>query len=358
MQTTIMSPIGYTGYGYVGLNILKGFYENDNIDNIGLYPIGNPNIDNEDDALFIKQYISNLDNIPYDATCLKIWHQFDLMCRIGKGKYIAMPFFETDSLSSKDKVNLNFPDQIIVSSSWAKQILLNNHITTKIDVLKLGVDTSIFDEKLNTHQSIPRDKYIFITIGKWEKRKAHDTIIDCFNQAFNNNDNVELWLLTHNSFLSPEEEGVWITRVMDSKLKDKIKIFPRVKSQKDIAKIIAYADCGVYISRGEGWNMELLETMAMNKPVIASNYSAHTEYCNEHNSYLVNIEEKEPAIDNKWFFGDGNWAKLGSKQIDQTISYMQHLYKNNIRTNPKGLETARTLSWSNTISGLKDHISD
>lgn len=356
MQATIMSPIGYTGYGYVGLNILKTFYEMNNIDNIGLYPIGNPSIDNNEDSIFIKQYMSNLDRIAYNATCIKIWHQFDLMCRIGKGKYMAMPFFETDTLSIKDKINLNFPDQIIVSSEWAKQVLIENNINTQIDVIKLGVNTSIFDETLNHHQGIPRDKYIFITIGKWEKRKAHDTIIDCFNKAFDISDNVELWMLTHNSFLTPEEENTWLTKVMESKLKDKIKIFPRVQSQKDVAKIISYADCGVYISRGEGWNMELLETMAMNKPVIASDYSAHTEYCNGYNSYLVKIEEKEPAIDNKWFFGDGNWAKLGISQIDQTIAYMQHLYKNNIRTNENGLKTARALSWTNTISHLKDHI--
>jgi glycosyltransferase involved in cell wall biosynthesis len=356
MQTTIMTPIGYTGYGYVGLNILKGFYIDQNLDNIGLYPIGNPSIEDEDDASIVKKYMSNLDSIEYNATCLKIWHQFDLMSRIGKGKYMAMPFFETDSLSNKDKINLNFPDQIIVSSSWAKQVLIDNDIKTKIDIVKLGVDRSIFDNALNAHQAIPRDKYIFITIGKWEKRKAHDTIIDCFNKAFNTNDNVELWMLTHNGFLTPEEENVWITKVMECKLKDKIKIFPRVPSQKDVAKIISYTDCGVYISRGEGWNMELLETMAMDKPVIASNYSAHTEYCNENNSYLVQIEDKETAIDNKWFFGNGNWAKLGQSQIDQTIGYMQHVYKNNIRTNSNGLETAKKLSWSSTIGCLKDHI--
>lgn len=350
-KINVMCPIGYTGYGYVSLNILRSLYNNDQQSNIGLYPIGNPSLENEEDVTFIKKYMDNILSLPYDTTCLKIWHQFDLINRLGRGKYISMPFFEVDILSKRDVVNLNFPDEIIVSCDWAKNILIQNNVTTDIKVIPLGVDTNIFDETLNNELS-NRDKYIFCTIGKWEKRKAHDSIIECFNSAFELDDNVELWMLTHNSFLTPEEEKVWLNKVSSSKLKDKIKLFPRVKSQNDIAKIIAYSDCGVYISRGEGWNMELLETMAMNKPVIVSDYSAHTEYCTSDNSYLVDITDTEPAIDNKWFFGEANWAKISKTQIEQTIAHMRFLYSNNIRQNEAGLATAKKLSWDRTTEQI------
>lgn len=358
MQTVplnIMCPIGYTGYGYVGLNILRALYKNNHKNNIGLYPIGQPHVDNENDASFIQHYMNHFLSLPYDTACLKIWHQFDLINRLGRGKYIAMPFFEVDILPKKDIVNLNFPDQIIVSCEWARNILIKNQIVQDISVIPLGVDTTIFDSALNQEVS-NRDKYIFCTIGKWEKRKAHDIIIECFDKAFSATDNVELWMLTHNSFLTPDEEQIWLNRVNNAKLKNKIKLFPRVKSQNDIAKIISYSDCGIYISRGEGWNMELLETMAMNKPVIASNYSAHTEYCTDDNSYLVKITDTEPALDNKWFFGEANWAKIGTIEMDQTIEHMRYVYSNNIRSNTAGLATAQKLSWDQTINKILDHI--
>jgi glycosyltransferase involved in cell wall biosynthesis len=348
----LMTPVGYTGYGYVGLNILKTLYAQNNRDNIGLHLIGQPNVENDTEASIIQKYLSNGNNLPYDTTCLKIWHQFDLLNRIGRGKYVVFPFFELDKIADKEVFHLNFPDHIIVSSTWAKNVLLNNGVVRPIDVVPLGVDTQTFDYK--TFNQKTNDTYVFCTIGKWEKRKAHDTIIDCFTKAFEISDNVELWLVTHNSFLTPQEEQNWISLVSQSKLSNKIKIFPRLPSHEDIAKLISYTSCGVYISRGEGWNMELLETMAMNKPVIVSNYSAHTEYCNNDNSYLVEINEVEPAIDNKWFFGQGKWAALTTKQTEQTIEYMRYMYKNNIRDNPSGLKTAQQLSWSNTIG----HISD
>ena len=123
-----------------------------------------------------------------------------------------------------------------------------------------------------------------------------------------------------------------------------------------MAKFMAYVDCGVYISRAEGWNLELLETMAMNKPVIVSDYSAHTEFCNSDNSYLVDVDTTEPAHDGKYFQGQGNWAKIGQKQIDQTIDYLRFVYNNQIKTNPEGLKTAQNLSWGNSARTLINSV--
>lgn len=346
----IFAPIGYTGYGYASINILKSFIKKYDDKKVSLLPIGQPYIDNQSDTDLVKQCLSNQTSMPYDTPVLKIWHQFQLLERIGSGKYIAFPFFELDKFSNNDIYNLNFPDHLIVSCAWAKNVLLNNSVKQPISIAPLGVDTTIF-HPVDTKQT---NNYVFCTIGKWEKRKAHEVIIHCFNKAFDKKDNVELWLLTHNGFLSQQEEQVWLNLVQQSKLSDKIKIFPRLPSHKDVAEIISYSNCGIYISRGEGWNMELLETMAMNRPVIVSNYSAHTEYCNSDNSYLVDIEETELAIDNKWFFGnnDANWAKLGQKQIDQTIDYMRYMYKNQINNNPNGVKTAEQYSWTNTVNEI------
>jgi glycosyltransferase involved in cell wall biosynthesis len=348
MNMQFMCPIGYTGYGYASFNILKALY-NQGITNIGLTPIGNLNVDNRQDLEFLREYIDNQFKIPYNSTTIKIWHQFDLLTRPGNGKYLAFPFFEIDILPDKDVFNLKFPDEIIVSSSWAKDILQKHNINQKIHTVPLGVDTSIFKpvpEQMNT------DNYVFCTIGKWEKRKSHDVIIDCFNKAFDINDKVELWMVTHNPFLNDSQENEWLSLVQRSKLSSKIKIFPRLANHSEVASIISYSNCGLYISRGEGWNMELLETMAMNKPVIATNYSAHTEYCTNQNSILIDIDETEPAIDNKWFFGTANWAKIGQSQIDNIIEQMRNVYKNKIVENKFGLETAQRLTWQNTAEKI------
>jgi glycosyltransferase involved in cell wall biosynthesis len=134
---------------------------------------------------------------------------------------------------------------------------------------------------------------------------------------------------------------------------DRIKLFNGAKNHKDIASLISQADCGIYPSRAEGWNLELLETMAMNKPTIATNYSAHTEFCTKDNCFLVDITETEKAFDGKAFKNQGNWAKIGQTQIDDIISHMRYVYQNRINTNPSGLRTAELFSWDNTARAIQ-----
>jgi glycosyltransferase involved in cell wall biosynthesis len=349
MTIHLQTPIGGTGYGLAGLHLLKALYKQNK--DICLSTIGNPLVDNKEDAEIVNNAMFKQASVDYNAITVKIWHQFDLLNKPGRGKYLAYPFFEIDTFNDLEKHHLNFPDEIIVSSKWAKSIIEKNNINKPVKIVPLGVDMSIF------YPRVPEDKekinnYIFMTAGKWEIRKSHDIIIECFNRAFEQNDQVELWLATHNMFLTPEEEKEWNNLVQNSKLKSKIKVFPRMPSQIDLARLMSYSDCGIYVSRAEGWNLELLETMAMNKPIIATNYSAHTEYCNSENCTLIDIQDSEPAKDNKWFNGSGNWAKITDSQKEHLIWNMREMYKYQARENPAGLATAQKFSWENSANTL------
>lgn len=337
--------IGKTGYGITSLNILKNLF---NLDvEISLFPIGGnqAEVNSENEKLIIQELFNNSQSFDYKAPCLKIWHQFDLASRIGSGHYYSFPFFEVDRLKPIEKVHLNSCDGIFVASKWGKQVLKDNGIVKPIYVAPLAVDMEIF--KVPTKIRV-ENNYVFFHIGKWEHRKSHDFLINVFNASFNPNDNVELWLLPHNMFLNKEEEQYWINLVQSSKLANKIRLFDRLPTQYHLAEYIFHGDCGVFLSRAEGWNNSILESMAINKPIIATNYSAHTEYCTKDNSYLVDVTATEVANDGKWFHGEGNWAKLGQEQFDQSVELMRFVYNNNIRTNPNGLETAKKFSWDKT----------
>lgn len=350
MNIHLQTAIGGTGYGHAGLHLLKAF-KNKNYNNICLSIIGNPYPENQSDANMVNEAMLMQASVPYDAATVKIWHQFDLLNRVGKGRYFAYPFFEIDTFNDLEKHHLNFPDVVITSSQWAKTIVEQNNIKRPIKIVPLGVDRSIFfPRKPDNKDKI--NNYIFMTAGKWEIRKSHDIIIECFNKAFDINDNVELWMATHNIFLNEKQEQEWHSLVQQSKLKNKIKVFPRLPSQIDLANLISYSDCGIYISRAEGWNLELLETMSMGKPVIVTNYSAHTEYCTANNSQLIDIDSTEPAVDNKWFNGSGNWAKIGDSQKDQIVHYMRQAYEQGLNNNPEGLKTAEHFSWENSANTL------
>lgn len=349
----LVTPIDqYTGYGISGYNIFNSLYEID--PELALFFVAPPNLD----PLWNKHNILESVNRAYhfnpDAPCFKLWFASELFLRTaGKSKYGALSFFEIDTIPEKDFAGYNLLDIIFTPSSWAKSILERYNIKTPIVVCPQGVDTNTFSPTVPPDK---KDTYIFINIGKWEIRKGHDQLVHMFNNAFEPEDDVELWMINSNPFLSPEAEKQWHKLYQNSKLGDKIRILPRLENQKLLSSVMAYADCGILPSRAEGWNNEAIEIMAMNKALIITDYSAHTEYCNSDNSYLIDILEKEPARDNIWFNGIGNWAKLNSNTMDQAVEYMRYVYKNQIRSNAKGLETAQNHSWAKTAKTIYDNM--
>jgi glycosyltransferase involved in cell wall biosynthesis len=349
----INCPVGGTGYGITSLNIIKSL--NDLGVDMSLFPMGsNIEINNTKEKELIEKLIIRSKLFNPNSPCLKIWHPNNLASRIGRGKFYSFPFFELDSISKDEIHHINSCDLVFTASDWGKKVLQSNNINIPVVVCPLGVDTDIF--KTPNKIKIDEGKYVFFHIGKWEIRKGHDFLLKCFERAFDQNDNVELWLAPFNMFLNKEEESKWLDLVKANKLVNKIKIFNRFKTQYDLAEFIFYADCGVFLSRGEGWNNEILECMALNKPIIATNYSAHTEYLNKNNSFMININKTESAHDNKWFFGQGNWAHLGDEQIEQTVDYMRMVYYENIKDNPNGLISANQYSWNNTANIIKNTI--
>lgn len=345
-------PINKTGYGIASLNILS---ELNKIYDLSYFPIGGILVDNQEDYSMMNKIIENTKNCDPRAPTLKIWHQFDLLNRVGNGEYYAMSFFELDTFNETEKLHLRCPNRVFVSSKWAKDVVSDQCPSVITKVVPLGVNRSIFDEtKYNTDQN---DKYVFLNIGKWEIRKGHDVLLDMFQKAFpKDNENVELWILAPentNGYSNEQEILKW--KNMYSK-DSRVKVFTGFDSHKDVASLIANSNCGIFPSRAEGWNLELLEMMSMNKPVITTNYSSHTEFCNNENSYLVNIKDKEKAYDGKAFNGQGHWAKIGSVEVDNFVDHMRTLYNNRVVVNPAGVTTSEKYSWTNTANHLTKYM--
>jgi glycosyltransferase involved in cell wall biosynthesis len=117
------------------------------------------------------------------------------------------------------------------------------------------------------------------------------------------------------------------------------------------------ADCGVFPARAEGWNLELLEMMSLGKQVIATNYSAHTQFCTPNNCHLIHTAELEPAYDGVFFGNDsvGNWARLDNDQLDQLVERMRAVHKNPHEPNTTGIETAQVFSWERAARRIVDY---
>lgn len=358
MNINLHTPINQLGYGIAGLNIARCLSKHFEV---SLFPIGPIGVTNQADADVITPMLKRSSMLDFDAPSIKIWHQHDMADFVGKGLRIGYPFFELSTFTEIEKHHLNSLDGIFVASSWAKDICEKELEINKdnIFVVPLGVDINIF--KPSKQEVIPPNKNtVFFNCGKWEIRKGHDVLVTLFNSAFTKEDNVELWMLCDNLFLSEEETQSWVEVYKGSELGDKIKIIPRVNTQQEVYNIMSKVDCGVFPSKAEGWNLELLELMACGKNVIATNCSAHTEFCNEKNCMLIDVEEQEDAYDGKWFHGTGKWGKVTENFIHQGIEHMKEVHRKKqnkiLKLNIDGISASENFSWENSARKITEYV--
>ena len=349
MELNLTAPINDLGYGVAGLNILKGLVRNGV--KVSYWPIGQATPHTQEDLEVITECMSNSQFFNSKAPSLRLWHQHDMSQHIGSGKRVGFPVFELNRFSDIEKHQLASLDKIVVCSEWAKGVVQKEVPGSIVDVAPLGVDQSIF-QQLEKERT---DTTVFLNVGKWEVRKGHDILSEAFNEAFDEDDKVELWMMNHNPFLDEDQEKEWHNLYLNSRLGSKIKILPRVETHFEVAQIMQQADVGVFPSRAEGWNLEALEMMAMGKQVILTNYSAHTEFATDKNSKLIEVNEREDAYDGIWFHGQGEWASIGDSQISQLIEHMRDCKKEEGK-NENGVSTANEFTWDNCAAKIMESV--
>lgn len=348
---SLISPINSLGYGVTSLNILKALSK---YTPVALFPIGHPDVHNQDDFNICQSAINNAKLFDDNAPCIRIWHQNQMDQFVGHGEKVGFPIFELDQFSHVEHHHLSRLDRIFVASHWAKEVLISNKVPDNkgipINVIPLGVDTDTFlPVAPNPDANRPT---VFFTCGKWEVRKGHDILIQAFSEAFSEQDNVELWMMCDNPFNSEEENQRWL----DLYNHPKVRLINRVQTHQEVYNIMSHVDCGIFLSRAEGWNLEALEMLACGKHIIITGYSAHNEFCDDHNAMIVEIDETEIAYDNKWFFGQGSWAKIGDNQIKEAAYYMAKFHEQRItdqvEINTAGIETAKKFTWDNSAKEI------
>ena len=95
--------------------------------------------------------------------------------------------------------------------------------------------------------------------------------------------------------------------------------------------------------------------MACGKPVITTDYSAHTEFCTSDNAHLIDWDELEDAYDGKWFHGQGQWMEFEDGQMEQLVNYMRVCYETR-PSNIAGLRTAEEYSWERTADLILEYL--
>jgi glycosyltransferase involved in cell wall biosynthesis len=332
-----------SGYGAHSRDLLESLYKMDMFD-ISIDSCGwgsTPLTALEGDNLFHKWIESNIVNefqgLPEVYIQVTVPNEFQ---RFGKLNIGITAGIET-TVAPKEWIDgCNKMDLIITTSNFSKEILTNTVYTEKdsktnvivkqhkiekpIEVLFEGVDTSIYNNKINDDFKLDiKENFAYLFVGHWLKgnlgqdRKDVGMLIRCFVEAFKNeSDKPALVLKTSSANFSVKERENFRKRIKEivgevenppsiyllfgeltNKEMNDLYNHPKIKSM-------------VSITKGEGFGRPLLEFTMTGKPVIASNWSGHKDFLPIDKSIMIGgklTEVHESSIDSfiikgsKWF---------------------------------------------------------
>jgi glycosyltransferase involved in cell wall biosynthesis len=364
VQLNFIGDPNQTGIGYVRTHVLRGLDRAGCEVSLFLENPRNVSIDAQDDILLARKAYETAARYNPKAPCLRIDSSYEFARMVGKGLHVGFPFFELDAFDDRTRHVLSQMDLLLVASDWGKKVILKEipgRPENTVAVIPLGVDRAVFAPRPVFNNLAQSAATKFFCAGKYEPRKAQDRLIEAFNLAFTPADNVLLVLNCDSVFFFPKEyNDQWHAAARATRMGGKIHfVEPRPATQAALAEWMLSVDCGVFPSRAEGWNLELLEMMACGKPVITTNYAAHTAFATPENSLLIDIDETEPWVQPAsypLYCGVGNLARLGPRQTDQLVAHLRavHALKQNgqLSVNRAGIKTAEALTWDATAQKI------
>jgi glycosyltransferase involved in cell wall biosynthesis len=131
------------------------------------------------------------------------------------------------------------------------------------------------------------DRYTFLASFDFHsvmERKNPLGVVAAFVSAFPEANESFLVLKSINGDQWPEQAELIRCAIAE---RPDITLIDSYLSEADNAALIAVTDCYVSLHRAEGLGLNLIDAMALGKPVIATAYSGNMDFMDEHNSFLV-----------------------------------------------------------------------
>lgn len=198
---------------------------------------------------------------------------------------IIYTMFESDKIPDDWKDYLEAADLVLVPSKWCQKVFAKSGIRT--EVVPLGFDDVVYTYKERPDRLKRREDFTFLHYNAFNIRKGFPEVFKAFTEEFKHTEPVKLILKTTlNNIPLPITKSEY----------PNIEIIRGKMDQADLLSIIHRSDCFVFPSRGEGFGMTPLETMATGIPAIVPNAHGISEYFNSEYMYEVKVKELCPAL--------------------------------------------------------------
>lgn len=269
-----------------------------------------------------------------------VYGQGDVFER-NQGRYkIGYTMLEVDGFPAEWVRQANKMDEVWVPSEFNRQGFLRNGLKRPVHVIPLGVDVNYFHPRIEAHPN-PAGELVFLSIFEWGERKEPWMLLKTFNEVFSAREPVRLVckVMNRDPSVRLKEE---IRRLKLKESGGRISWLFNVEfPHYQLGSLYRSADCFVSVSRGEGWNMPLMEAMACGLPSIATDWGAHTEFVHEGIAYPLRVRGTVPARAKCPYYEGFSWADPDPEHLRHQL---RHVYENQDEARRRGEAAAREMA--------------
>lgn len=246
--------------------------------------------------------------------------------------------------------------EVWVPSEFNRRGFLDSGLTRPIEIVPLGVDTNYFHPRLSAFPN-PHGEYVFFSAFEWGERKEPGLLLKIFNDEFSCDEPVRLVckVINRDPGLKLKEE-IRALRLRDQGGKISF-LFNQEFPHYQLGSLYRSMDCFVSVSRGEGWNMPLMEAMACGLPAIATDWGAHQEFLHEGNGYPLRVRGTIPAIAKCPYYTGFRWA---DPDPDHLRHLMRWVFEHRAEAHEKGAQAAREVAdrwtWRHTAKKIVERL--
>jgi glycosyltransferase involved in cell wall biosynthesis len=212
---------------------------------------------------------------------------------------VLLSMWETGSLPEgwAEKVN-EYSRHVIVPCEAQREVFASSGVTAPISVVPLGVNTGVYAYQ----ERPPRtdEPFTMLLYGALSSRKSPiETVMHVCWKAFKDVDDWQLILKTRYGMVGG---GKFRPKIKDTH----VQVISTDFLPTEMAQLCYNADCGVFLSKYEGFGLPPREMMATGLPVVWTAAHGHLDDCYRGISIDVPIKGEVPA--SEAYAGLGGWV--------------------------------------------------
>jgi glycosyltransferase involved in cell wall biosynthesis len=270
---------------------------------------------------------------------------------------VGYTMLEVDGFPRTWVEQANALDEVWVPSTFNRDGFLRCGLKKPVHVMPLGVDTDHFHPGIRAHRN-PHGDFVFLANFEWGERKAPELLLRTFNRTFRASDPVVLVCKTINRDPSVDvRASIRALRLSESGGRILFLhnvVFPYV----ELASLYRSADAYVSVSRGEGWDMPLIEAMACGLPAIATDWGAHRDFTSDDNCFLLRIRGVVPAGPARCpYYAGFSWADPDPEHLAVLLRHiLEHPDEARTRAARAAADVAGRWTWGHAARNVRARL--